>query len=141
MIDDSRRIAEIASDEGITLCYEFHRDTLTDSAGSTKRLLESVNHPAMRTYWQPRAEQTVLRNLRDLRAVLPWLVNVHAFWWTARGERRPLREGWSDWRHFLDIVRLAGDDRWVLVEFVRGDSPEAFLEDARTLRQWLNDIF
>lgn len=140
VVDGSRRIAQMASQEGITVCYEFHGGTLTDSAGSAKRLLEAVAHPSMRTYWQPRVDLSPLRNLRELRTMLPWLVNVHAFWWTAKGERRPLREGQSEWKRFLDIACLAEGDRWVLVEFVRDDSPEAFLEDARTLQQWLNDI-
>lgn len=138
VVDDSRRIAEMASCEGIHLCYEFHGGTLTDSADSAKRLLESVNHPAMRTYWQPRVEQTALRNLRDLRTVLPWLVNVHTFWWSSTGERRPLREGEKAWSRFLQVVHLSQREHWILLEFVRADSPEAFLQDAHTLRQWLN---
>lgn len=140
VVEDSRRIAQMAQREGITVCYEFHGGTLTDSAGSAKRLLEAVAHPSMRTYWQPRVELSLLRNLRELRTVLPWLVNVHIFWWTAKGERRPLREGQNEWKRFLDIAHLPEGDRWVLLEFVRGDSSEAFLEDARTLQQWLNDI-
>lgn len=140
VIEDSRRIAQMAQREGITVCYEFHGNTLTDNARSAKRLLEAVNHPAMRTYWQPRVELSPLRNLRELRTMLPWLVNIHTFWWTTGGERRPLHEGHKEWNRFLKVVNTLEGERWVLLEFVCEDSPEAFLEDARTLRQWLNAI-
>ncbi|MDW8105386.1 MAG: sugar phosphate isomerase/epimerase, partial [Armatimonadota bacterium] len=123
VVEDSQRIAHAAARERIMLCYEYHGGTLTDNAESAKRLLEWVNHPAMRTYWQPRAELSPLRNLRELRTVLPWLVNVHVFWWTGSGERRPLREGQKAWARFLQVAELAEGARWALLEFVRDDSP------------------
>jgi 3-dehydroshikimate dehydratase len=138
VVEDSRNIAQSASREGVTLCYEFHGNTLTDTGESARRLLEAVAHPAMRTYWQPRVEQSLLPNLRDLRRLLPWLVNVHAFWWSSAGERRSLHEGEKSWNRFLQVVRLSQREHWVLLEFVRADSPEAFLQDARTLQQWLS---
>jgi len=73
-----------------------------------------------------------------LRRLLPWLVNVHAFWWSSAGERRSLHEGEKSWKRFLQVVRLSQREHWVLLEFVRADSPEAFLQDARTLQQWLS---
>jgi sugar phosphate isomerase/epimerase len=138
VVEDSRHIAQSASREGITLCYEFHPGTLADTGRSTQRLLESVAHPAMRTYWQPEVEQSLLPNLRDLRTLLPWLVNVHTFWWSSVGERCPLREGEKAWSRFLQVIRLSQREHWILLEFVRADSPEAFLQDALTLQQWLN---
>lgn len=140
VVDDSQRIAQMAQREGITLCYEFHAGTLTDSAASAKRLLEAVNHPAMRTYWQPEVERSLPANLHALRTVLSWLVNIHVFWWTAAGQRRPLQEGQREWKRFLQIAALAGVEHWALLEFVRDDAPEAFLEDSHTLQQWLHSL-
>ena len=140
VVEDSWRIAQMAQRESITVCYEFHSGTLTDSAGSAKSLLKAADHPSLRTYWQPRVEISHLRNLRELRTILPWLVNVHTFWWIAGGERRPLHEGQKEWHRFLKVVNTLEGMHWILLEFVRADSPEAFLEDARTLQQWLNAI-
>lgn len=140
VVEDSQRVAQAAARVGVTLCYEYHSGTLTDHAESAKRLLQWVDHPAMRTYWQPQAPLSPLRNLRELRTVLPWLVNLHVFWWTERGERRPLPEGERAWSRFLRVASLPEGERWALLEFVRDDSPEAFLQDARTLREWLQRL-
>ncbi len=137
VVDDSRRIAELARRAGLTVCYEYHPNTLTDTSASAQKLLEEVAHPAMRSYWQPEVGQPAFRNVRDLRCVLTWLVNVHVYWWTQGNVRAPLRNGEKDWQRYLELITLTGREHWLLLEFVRDDSPDAFLEDAITLKQWL----
>lgn len=146
LVEDTRRIAEMAAPAGITVAYEFHGNTLTDTAESTRDLIETVAHPNLKTLWQPRhvaapgrADDALQANLADLGQVLPWLANIHVFYWTATDtarEQRPLAEGQQSWRRYLKQA-AAGQDRYALLEFVRGESPEAFAEDARVVREWL----
>ncbi len=140
VVDDSRRIAEMCRREGLTACYEYHSDTLTDTSESAQQLMEAVGHPAMRSYWQPTVGQSASRNLSDLRRVLPRLVNVHVYWWTHGNVRGALHEGEREWQRYLWLVARTGREHWLLLEFVRGDSPEALLEDASTLKRWLGNI-
>ena len=70
--------------------------------------------------------------------MLPWLANAHVYHWDAAGKTRlPLSEGAEAWRRYLTLIRSAGRDHYALLEFVRDDSPNAFLEDARCLKSWL----
>lgn len=138
VIDDSRRIADLAAAAGVTIAYEFHANTLTDSSASARALLEQVDHPTVRSYWQPPRHSQVETNLAGIDAVAPWLDNLHVFQWQrASGAREALNSGAADWRQYLDKVDALPGDRFALLEFVQDDEPAAFLRDAATLRQWL----
>ncbi|MDH7571611.1 MAG: TIM barrel protein [Armatimonadota bacterium] len=136
VVHDSRRIAEMSAREGITVAFEYHGNTLTDTPQSARRLLKEAAHPNLKSYWQPASARSTAENLEALQHMLPWLCNVHAFWWEGR-QRRPLAEGTDAWSQFLGVVRGTTRDHWVMLEFVMDDAPEAFLTDAATLREWL----
>jgi sugar phosphate isomerase/epimerase len=138
VVDDSRRIAELAAAEGVLVAYEYHNNTLTDTVESAVRLLEAVGHSNMRTYWQPVGSTTEAR-LTSLQAVLPWLTNVHVQQ-TSGGIREMLREGEADWPRYLEVVAGTTRDHYILIEFVKEDQRANLLEDARTLRGWLGAL-
>src|SRR5205807_7064 len=133
---DSRRICDLASAAGIEVAYEYHGGTLTDTLEGTLSLLKTVDRPNLRTLWQPRGDADPDTWIGELEALRPWLANVHVFHWIGR-ERAPLAEAKARWRGVLDL--LAADPRrfGLLLEFVRDDSPEQFLEDAAALRAWI----
>lgn len=137
VIAESQRIAEMADDAGLELAYEWHGGTLTNTDDAALRLLREVNHSRVGTYWQPRG--TDREALAELRRVLPWLRNIHAFCWEG-GERRPLAEGEEKWMRYLLAAGHTNRDHWVLLEFVADDRPEQFREDARTLRRLLERL-
>ncbi len=135
---DSRRIAELAAQAGVVVAYEFHGKTLTDTSTSARALLERVAHENLKTYWQPAAGTTVEEALAGLEAILPWLANVHVFHWGGGfTERLPLAQGEEAWGRYLGRVAAAGGEHWAMLEFVREDAPQAFLEDAQTLKKLL----
>ena len=143
IVAESRRIANLALSDGLFIAYEAHANSLTDTSASARRLLEAVDHENVKTYWQATVGMTSQRCLEGLRAVAPWLANVHAFTWAGRGEsleRRALAEGEDPWRAYLAEAAAAEGDRFVMLEFVRDDEPEQFLADAETLKRWLAEV-
>jgi len=77
----------------------------------------------------------------SLRAILPWLANVHAFTWRgAAHERLPLAAGAELWQSVLEILSNSGRDHAVLLEFVADDDPRKLLCDAATLNAWLRQV-
>ncbi len=137
---DALRVAQLASEAGIGIAYEYHGGTLTDTNESAQQLLERTDHPAISTIWQPPNGQPFESCLDGLKALLPRLSNVHAFhWWPTPANRHPLEVGADRWKPYLDTVRQAGGDRHVLIEFVKDDAPEQLLADAATLRNWLEE--
>ena len=138
IIADALRVADIAARHGITICLEYHGGTLTDERESARALLGELAHPGIEFLWQPTNGAPIDDCASRLIEMLPRLRNVHVFhWWPTSAERHPLSDGEAAWRSYIEIVRESGRDADFLLEFVLKDSPEQFLEDAATLRQWL----
>lgn len=157
MTDDYRRrvaretqqLADRAADAGLTLAFEYHRKTLTETADSARQLLELVDRPNVMTLWQPHPQLTVEQNDAALRMMLPWLTNLHVFSWKSDGTRLPLAAGEAWWSRYFQTLADAATTtianagpaaaaRAALIEFVADAQPEQFLADARTLRRWLD---
>ena len=138
VIEDSRRIADLAAAAKVTIAYEFHNKTLTDTNSAARRLLERVNHPHIRSYWQPPRYSAVDENLAGIDAVAPWLSHIHVFQWhRVSGEREALAVGAADWQQYFSRIHQIEGDRYAMLEFVENDDEAAFIRDAHTLQTWL----
>ena len=137
---DLQRVAALAASAGITVACEHHGGTLTDTPESARRLYAQVAQHHVSAYWQPCLELSCAENLAALHSLLPCLANLHVFHWalTRQGRQRcALAAGQAEWEQYLHAVRALGQSHWALLEFVKDDRPEQFLEDAATLRSWL----
>ena len=140
VIEDSRRIADLAAVEGIKIAYEFHGNTLTDTNDSAHLLLERVDHPNVRSYWQPPRHSAVDYNLIWDRCCCP-MAGQHSCLSMAErewGAGSACKVGQADWSTIFGPNCTGG---WgaicTLMEFVQNDEPAAFLRDAAILKTWL----
>ena len=144
--DDARRIARMAREAGIGVAFEYHGGTLTDTGESALRLMQAVGPVGLSCCWQPPVGLEEEARLEGLRQILPWLGNIHVFFWKNRADtqsapdRRPLAEGTSSWSRYLSVIRQApAAHRYALLEFVRNEDPDQFLEDAAVMQGMLAD--
>lgn len=140
IVDDALRIAGLAEANGMTIDYEFHSHTLTDTLESTLRLLEETKHPNIRCNWQPDLAVPTSDRSAGLSRILPRLANLHVFHWAADGTRLALAEGRAEWDDYLRIAGKNDRPRFAMLEFVREGSPEHFREDAAVLRTLLDSV-
>lgn len=138
-VDDARRIAELAAEQRLTVDFEFHNNTLTDTVDSTVRLMEEIGSPHVRSCWQAALNETAEERSAGLKRILPWLSTIHIFHLVGK-ERLPLQDGVEEWKQYLDIARTLGQRRAVLLEFVRNNEPEQFVRDAAALNDLLDRI-
>lgn len=129
VVGESRRIACLASARNMSVAYEFHGHSLTDTDETTVRLLREVAHAGVSSYWQMPFDRDVEASLRS---VLPWLSNVHVFY--LQKDRLMLSQGALIWRRLLRVVQSTGRDHSAMLEFVKGNDPEVFVKDAETLK-------
>ncbi|MDR3313813.1 MAG: sugar phosphate isomerase/epimerase [Oscillospiraceae bacterium] len=134
---EARALGGLAQAQGVQLAFEFHGGTITNAAESTLAFLQAVDHPNVKTYWQPNFVRSHAENKRALRAVLPWVVNIHVFQWAADHTAFPLADGEAVWREYLDILAAATGEPCAILEFVKDAAPAQFLRDAATLQKWL----
>ena len=141
VINDLKRICDLAGQAGLTISLEFHGGTLTDTAESTAALIADTATPNLTTYWQPSNGMPTDECLAGLRIVLPHLQNMHIFhWWPDDKHRLALSDGVDRWRQYLKLAAESGRTRYVSLEFVRGDDLQQFHEDAKTLHLLLSQF-
>lgn len=150
---DTERIAAMAGEKGIDLVFEFHGGTLTDSNETALKFAGQVKQDNVRFSWQPPHGYPVGHCLSGLEGLLDRLATLHVYHWTIGSYERntlnelvrplnypedffrhPLADGADRWREYFDLAKTTGRDHFALLEFVRDDSAEQFLEDAAVLR-------
>lgn len=146
VVKDSERIADLAASAGVRIAYEYHGNTLTDTDDAAQRLLDTVNCKIdtlnmLLSYWQPRRLGNLQGDLAGIAAVTPWLSDIHVFsWHPESGDRLALADRTHDWLACLQQLQRVQGDRFALLEFVQDDEPANFLQDAKTVKAWLNTL-
>ncbi|WP_115789823.1 sugar phosphate isomerase/epimerase family protein [Arthrobacter silvisoli] len=137
VVEDTRRIADLAAGQGVELAFEFHNRSLTATVEGTLELLDRVDRPNVGTYWQPAVGVSDAGALDALRSLIGPLMGIHCFSWWPQAERLPLGAREGLWREALELASGSGRDLDVMLEFVADDSPESLRSDAATLRRWI----
>lgn len=141
---EARTAAAAAAEKNIKIAFEFHGHTLTDTTESALQFLKECDHPNILTYWQPPLPLTHEERIKSLKAVLPQLSNIHAFSWNTNADGSYTRLAFADhadnWKEYFAIASKLPSDRAVMIEFVKDDSTEQFLEDARALKALLGEF-
>lgn len=139
VVADAREIATLAAQKNITIHFEYHGETLTDTKESATLLMEEIDHENVKIYWQPAVGISVNERLESIQKVLPWLSHVHVFHWDII-DRLALVEGKEEWRTYLNRLQTAEQTRYLMIEFVKEDSKEQFLEDAGVLKELVSEF-
>ena len=140
IVDRLRQDSEIATTYGLQLSLEYHANTLTDSDESVKQLMTELAKSQIKFYWQPAVGKNIQYHLDSLATVSSKLAHIHAFSWqrTATGVTRlPLETAANDWQLIIDQAAKIPGTHAVMLEFVKDDSIEQFMSDAKFLRKML----
>ena len=121
----------MARDRGMTLCMECHNDTMTDRKEPALALMEAVDSPAFRMYWQPNQNRTEEENLAYARLLAPYTTHLHVFNWKGP-DKYPLAGAVALWRQYR--AAFAGDHK-LLLEFMPDDRVESLPTETAALRQ------
>lgn len=141
IIEQTRVIGDKAEAEGLTVAFEFHSRSLTDTARSARKLLDDIDHDNVFVYWQPITGASIEDNLADIEMLKDRVTNIHVFhWWPDTVSRFELSEGQANWRRYLQKLDSSERDRFALLEFVKDEDPEIFLKDAETLKKLLGEL-
>lgn len=140
VIEDSRRIAHLASEKNIVIAFEWHADTLTNSNEGAFYLSEALPESNIMFYWQPPHGMSDAACLMAITKMRPRICHIHAFHWVQHNgklERLMLEQGENRWRQFLKTVDQDHKKRGVYLEFSRHNDPANFLKDADCLQNRL----
>lgn len=129
--DTCRKAAAMAEEAGVILCLECHMLSVTQTPDCAVALMEAVNSPALRMYWQPFQWLDTEGSLSVARAVAPFAEHIHVFNWHG-SQKLPLAEAAEDWRRYLAVFDTP---RTLLLEFMPDDRIESLPTEATALRK------
>ena len=129
LVKDAEYIAERAEESGVTVCFERHTGTVTDSPEGALFLMENVNSEGLRMYYQP-CQYNGREFSTDLARKISMYTKVaHVFNWEGN-EKYPLEDAVSDWKDYLAELP---DDIYLLLEFMPDGKIESLEREATAL--------
>ena len=135
--EEARVICTMAEEAGIKIALEWHKNTLTDTNESAFRFLEETAHDNLYCLWQPTVALSLEERQEGLGRLGDRLLNIHTYYWP-EGKRAPFEGGFREWRYYLE--KLPAGDRYMLLEFVKDNTPEQLAEDAEALKRFIKEI-
>ena len=144
IVDDALRVSMLAKSANKSVSVEYHGNTITDNADSAINFIDAVRDGGgdnVYLYWQPNQHITFEENKSELKKICPYLSNIHVFAWEG-SERFPLGHHRNRWGEYINIIAEQTHDSGnnkhnFLLEFVKGDNVNQFVEDAEILIELL----
>lgn len=121
--------ADMAYQYKITIAFEYHRNTLTQTKEGAYKLLTSVNRPNVKTYWQPNPDITFEEQLAEIELLNDYICTYHVFAWEKGNVKFKLAEHKDKWATYISKVENIN----LVMEFVKENREEIFAEDYKTL--------
>ena len=131
LVEDCRKAAKLAEAHNVTLCLECHQKTFTERYEDTVWLMNEINSPSFRMFWQPFQWQTVSENVEGSRKLAPYTEHLHVFYWRF-DEKLPLAYGIDDWCAYLKEFTAP---RTLLLEFMPNGGIDELPNEADALRK------
>ena len=128
--DTCKQAAAMAEEAGVILCLECHMLSITETPDYAVALMEEVNSPAFRTYWQPFQWLDSEGSLAVAKAYAPYAEHIHVFNWKGT-ERFSLHDGIEEWREYLANFSAP---RTLLLEFMPDDKLKTLTTEADALK-------
>ena len=139
--DETQKICEQVQAVDMSIGIEYRTKTLNDSIYSTLAFIDAVNHPSLKTYWQPQEKSTIHDCVEEVESLAHHIANIHVNSFDYRtGARQPLEENTELWSSCLNELLVSDNNHHLLIEFVKNKSPEQFLEDSKTLHRLLEEL-
>lgn len=129
-----RQAADIARENGVTLCMECHMETFTERTEDALWLMQKVDSPHFRMYWQPNQFRTEAENVASAQNLAPYTNMIHVFNWEGR-EKYPLMDAVQTWRRYLSCF---DGSQGLLLEFMPDGKLTTLERETEALRVIVN---
>ena len=125
-----KEAAAIAGSNAVTLCLECHKKTFTENPDDAVWLMNAVDSPHFRMYWQPFQWQSAEQNTENAKKIAPYAKHIHVFNWKET-EKLPLENAVALWQSYL---KAFSTPRTLLLEFMPGGSIGELAKEANALK-------
>lgn len=134
VVDLTKKMAAYAGKFGITLGFEFHKYTLTETGESAVRLIKAIDRENVKLYWQINERVSFEVNRKNLQMVTPYLAGIfHCQNYSMEGKCLLLEHISDELEEYLKP--FLNTDYKTLVEFVKDGKEENFYQDVAVLKR------
>ena len=128
-LEGAKRASDMAEKLGVILCMECHNNSYTETIDGAVEIMEYVNSPHFRMYWQPNQFKSIDTNNEYARAISPYVKNIHVFNW--EGDNKYHLYGAIDtWKKYLSYF---DEPTNLLLEFMPDGKIESLKKEADAL--------
>lgn len=133
LFSEAEKAAEIAMLNNKPICLECHNKTYTNKLDSALEIMEYINSPFFRMYWQPNQFFTFEENCEYASKISEYTTNIHVFNWEDK-YRYKLSEAKDKW---IEYLKYFDDDKVhnLLLEFMPDDNIDSLKEEYYTLQE------
>ena len=128
-------MSQEAEQRGLILATEMHGNNFTDTAKSIMELIETVDHPNLKTLYQPWFGPDADDPYEAARIIGQHVVTVHAqnvkIGDDGKRSSCEIAQGVVDYRKVIKILKSKGFDGSLEIEFVYGEDKMASLKRDR----------
>ena len=128
-LEEAKRASDIAEKLGIILCMECHNNSYTETLDGAVEIMEYVDSPYFRMYWQPNQFKSFETNIEYAKLISPYVENIHVFNWEGQN-KYPLCEATDTWKKYLSCF---DEGKNLLLEFMPDGRIESLKEEAEAL--------
>lgn len=128
---ECRKATVIAEKHNAKLCMECHNGTYTDTLPAALELMNAVNSPNFRMYWQPNQFKSLEDNLLYAKKISSYVEIVHVFNWKDKN-KFSLSESIDIWRQYLVSLQI---EKPLLLEFMPDGNIETLIREATMLKE------
>ena len=132
IFEDCRALVKIAEENQIIICLECHNDTLTETVDSALALMQAIDSPYFRMYWQPIYFNTPEISMEYARRIESYTYYLHVYNWDHDLNRYPLIHSLKTWKNYR---KCFSGERTLLLEFMPDDRIESLQAEAETLKR------
>ncbi len=132
LIAECKKLNDIAKDNDVILCTEYHPNTFCDCVEGVKLILNDN----LKTYWQPNQYKNFNDNIIESKAVADNTVNIHVFNWKQK-EKYPLIEAKDIWNQYLNNFNNSQN---LLLEFMPDDKIESLKAETDALKKIVGEL-
>lgn len=134
LVLQAKRAAQLAGQQGITLCLELHNWTVTNTYRNALFFVRAVGSDHLKLYWQPNQFQSDAYNLESAKALAPYVTQLHVFNWKGK-DKFPLADAIPLWR---DYLKAFDGDHCLLLEFMPDGEIASLQKEAQALFSIVN---
>ncbi|MBQ2889041.1 MAG: sugar phosphate isomerase/epimerase [Clostridia bacterium] len=137
IVDNTKKMAQLAIEFSIKLCFEYHPNTLTDNPDEAVKLVQEINEKNVGLYWQPQGYLSYEENLAAFKKVKPYVFkNIHLNNYSAEKGYCYLSDIYENLNGYFENEK--DSDYNFLVEFVKDASLNSLISDVNTVKRIFN---